>query len=165
MNKLFTLLFTATFYNLLLAQSITAEPASFYGLGEMSSKGHGIFDALGKNAINIFDSTLVNHYNPATYNRLSKGATLYTVSINSRQSWYSNSSAQQFAATPMIEQFTLGFKIRKQMGLSFGLRPFSARGYQINETQFTGLDSIRYNYTGKGAIQDLYLGYSVGLIE
>jgi hypothetical protein len=65
----------------------------------------------------------------------------------------------------MVEQFTLGFKIRNQMGLSFGLRPFSARGYQINETQFTGLDSIRYNYTGKGAIQDLYLGYSVGLIE
>jgi hypothetical protein len=165
MNKLFTLLFTVAFYNFFLAQSITAEPASFYGLGEMSSKGHGIFDALGKNAINYFDSTVVNHYNPATYNRLSKGATLYTVSINSRQSWYSNSSAQQFAATPMVEQFTLGFKIRKQMGLSFGLRPFSARGYQINETQFTGLDSIRYNYTGKGAIQDLYLGYSVGLIE
>lgn len=165
MNKLFTLLFTVAFYNFFLAQSITAEPASFYGLGEMSSKGHGIFDALGKNAINYFDSTVVNHYNPATYNRLSKGATLYTVSINSRQSWYSNSSAQQFAATPMVEQFTLGFKIRKQMGLSFGLRPFSARGYQISEKQFTGLDSIRYNYTGKGAIQDLYLGYSVGLIE
>jgi hypothetical protein len=165
MNKLFALLFTASFCNFFMAQSITAEPASFYGLGEMSSKGHGIFDALGKNAINVFDSTMVNHYNPATYNRLSKGATLYTVSINSRQSWYSNATAQQFAATPMVEQFTLGFKIRKQMGLSFGLRPFSARGYQISQTQFTGLDSIRYNYTGKGAIQDLYAGYSVGLIE
>jgi hypothetical protein len=165
MNKLFALLFSASFCNFFMAQSITAEPASFYGLGEMSSKGHGIFDALGKNAINVFDSSMVNHYNPATYNRLSKGATLYTVSINSRQSWYSNATTQQFAATPMVEQFTLGFKIRKQMGLSFGLRPFSARGYQISQTQFTGLDSIRYNYTGKGAIQDLYLGYSVGLIE
>jgi hypothetical protein len=51
------------------------------------------------------------------------------------------------------------------MGLSFGLRPFSARGYQISETQFTGLDSIRYNYSGKGAVQDLYVGYSFGLIE
>ncbi|MFM7006198.1 MAG: hypothetical protein ACKOWX_02995 [Flavobacteriales bacterium] len=147
------------------AQSITAEPASFYGLGEMSSKGHGIFDALGRNAINVFDSSMVNHYNPASYNRLSKGATLYTVSMHSRQSWYSNASAQQFAATPMVEQFTLGFKIRKQMGMSFGLRPFSARGYQISEKQFTGLDTILYSYSGKGAIQDLYFGYSFGLIE
>ncbi|MEY5000408.1 MAG: hypothetical protein RLZZ211_444 [Bacteroidota bacterium] len=165
MNKLITLLFAASFGFFSMAQSITAEPASFYGLGEMSSKGHGIFDALGKNAINVFDSSMLNHYNPASYNRLSKGATLYTVSIHSRQSWYSNATTQQFAATPMVEQFTLGFKIGKQMGLSFGLRPFSARGYQISEKQFTGLDSIRYNYAGQGAIQDLYAGYSFGLIE
>ena len=160
MHKLFALLLAACSYFTILAQSITAEPASFYGLGEMSAKGHGIFDGLGKNAINVFDSTVLNHYNPATYNRLSKGATLYTVSIHSRQSWYSNATSQQFAATPMVEQFTLGFKIRKQMGLSFGLRPFSARGYEISQTQFTGQDSIRYNYTGNGAIQDLYVGYS-----
>ncbi len=165
MHKLIVLLSSFLTVCNFYSQSITAEPASFYGLGEMSAKGHGIFDALGKNTINVFDSSILNHYNPATYNRLSKGATLYTVSLHSRQSWYSNASTQQFAATPMVEQFTLGFKIRKQMGMSFGLRPFSARGYQIAETIFTGLDSIYYIYNGKGAIQDLYLGYSLGLIE
>lgn len=165
MTKYFPFLFAFFAFLQLRAQAITAEPASFYGLGEMSARGHGIFDALGKNAINVFDSSILNHYNPATYNRLSKGATLYTVSLHSRQSWYSNASAQQFAATPMVEQFTLGFKIRKQMGMSFGLRPFSSRGYQIAENTFTGLDSIAYLYKGKGAIQDLYLGYSFGLIE
>ncbi len=165
MHKIIALISSFLTVLTLFAQSITAEPASFYGLGEMSSKGHGIFDALGRNAINVFDSSMLNHYNPASYNRLSKGATLYTVSIHSRQSWYSNANAQQFAATPMVEQFTLGFKIRKQMGMSFGLRPFSARGYQISEKQFTGLDTIVYSYSGKGAIQDLYFGYSFGLIE
>lgn len=165
MHKIIALISSFLTVLTLFAQSITAEPASFYGLGEMSSKGHGIFDALGRNAINVFDSSMVNHYNPASYNRLSKGATLYTVSIHSRQSWYSNANAQQFAATPMVEQFTLGFKIRKQMGMSFGLRPFSARGYQISEKQYTGLDTIVYSYSGKGAIQDLYFGYSFGLIE
>lgn len=165
MHKIVALLTSLLTILSIHAQSITAEPASFYGLGEMSSKGHGIFDALGRNAINVFDSSMLNHYNPASYNRLSKGATLYTLSLHSRQSWYSNASAQQFAATPMVEQFTLGFKIGKQMGMSFGLRPFSARGYQITEKQFTGLDTIQYNYIGKGAIQDLYFGYSIGLIE
>jgi hypothetical protein len=165
MHKLIFLLSSFYFFLSLCAQSITAEPASFYGLGEMSSKGHGILDALGRNSINVIDSSILNHYNPASYNRLSKGATLYTVSIHSRQSWYSNADASQYAATPMVEQFTLGFKIRKQMGMSFGLRPFSARGYQISEKQFTGLDTIEYAYNGKGAIQDLYFGYSFGLIE
>lgn len=165
MHKIRVLFFICTASFALIAQSITAEPASFYGLGEMSSKGHGILDALGKNTINVFDSSMLNNYNPASYNRLSKGATLYTVSIHSRQSWYGNATSQQFAATPMIEQLNLGFKIGQQMGMSFGLRPFSARGYQISETQFTGLDSIQHTYSGRGAIQDLYLGYSFGIIE
>ncbi|MEN9743845.1 MAG: hypothetical protein RLZZ65_1650 [Bacteroidota bacterium] len=147
------------------AQSITAEPASFYGLGERSARGHGVYDALGKNSINVIDSGILNHTNPATYNRMSKGSTLYTLGLHSRQSWYQSGTASQFNATPMVEEFTLGFKIRKQMGLSFGLRPYSSRGYQISETVYTGLDSIKYNYTGKGAIQDLYLGYSLGIIE
>ncbi|MEN9699419.1 MAG: hypothetical protein RLZZ301_617 [Bacteroidota bacterium] len=165
MNKLLIFISVLALRGLVLAQSITAEPASFYGLGEMSAKGHGVFDALGKNCINVFDSTLVNTYNPASYNRLSKGSTLYSVTLQSRQSWYSNGAQTQFYATPMVEQFTLGFKIKRNMGMAFGLRPFSSRGYHISEKVFTGLDSIQYNYTGKGAIQDLFLGYSFGILE
>jgi hypothetical protein len=165
MNK--QLLFFLCFFCIIkvYGQSITAEPASFYGIGEKSAKGHAVFDALGRNSVSILDSGVLNHYNPASYNRLSKGSTLYTVGFHSRQSWYQSGSLQQFNATPMAEEFSLGFKIRKKMGLAFGLRPYSSRGYQITETVFTGLDSLRYSYTGKGAIQDLFLGYSVGLIE
>jgi hypothetical protein len=165
MNKKLSFIFCFFWILNASAQSITAEPASFYGLGEKSAKGHAVFDALGKNAINVLDSGILNHSNPASYNRMSKGSTLYTLGLHSRQSWYQSGGVKQFNATPMVEEFTLGFKIRKQMGLSFGLRPYSSRGYQISETIFTGLDSLRYIYTGTGAIQDLYLGYSFGIIE
>jgi hypothetical protein len=47
------------------SQSTTNQPASYYGLGESSAQNHGIFDALGKNTINVFDSTILNFYNPA----------------------------------------------------------------------------------------------------
>jgi len=165
MNKFLLFFFSVFSIIEATAQSITAEPASFYGLGEKSTKGHAVYDALGKNAFNVLDSGILNHNNPASYNRLSKGSTLYTLGLHSRQSWYQSGTLTQFNATPMVEEFTLGFKIRKQMGLSFGLRPYSSRGYQITETIYTGLDSLRYNYLGKGAIQDLYLGYSFGIIE
>lgn len=113
----------------------------------------------------MVDSGILNHFNPASYNRLSKGSTLYSLGLHSRQSWYQSAGVEQFNATPMVEEFTLGFKIKQRMGLAFGLRPYSARGYRISETVFTGLDSLRYNYAGKGAIQDLFLGYSFGIIE
>jgi hypothetical protein len=48
--------------------------------------------------------------------------------------------------------------------MAFGLKPYSSRGYQITDKIFTGVDSLEYIYKGSGAIQDLFLGYSYGLV-
>ena len=100
MNKFLLFFFSVFSIIEATAQSITAEPASFYGLGEKSTKGHAVYDALGKNAVNVLDSGILNHNNPASYNRLSKGSTLYTLGLHSRQSWYQSGTLTQFNATP-----------------------------------------------------------------
>jgi hypothetical protein len=146
------------------SQSSTNQPASYYGLGESSAQNHGIFDALGKNTINVFDSTILNFYNPATYNTLSTGNTLYSYGIQTRISNYSEQTKTQIGFAGMIDHIAIGVKIKKNMGLAFGLKPFSARGYQITDKTFTGFDSLEYTYKGSGAIQDLFLGYSYGLV-
>jgi hypothetical protein len=157
----FLLLFLST---LTWSQSTTNEPASFYGLGESSARNHGIFDALGKNTINIFDSTVLNFYNPSTYNTLSKGNTLYSYGIQSRLSSYSEQTKTQVAFSGMLDHIAIGMRIKKQMGFAFGLKPFSSRGYTIIDKSYTGFDSLKYIYKGTGAIQDLFLGYSYGLV-
>ncbi|MEN9987758.1 MAG: hypothetical protein RLZZ585_797 [Bacteroidota bacterium] len=146
------------------SQSTTNQPASYYGLGESSAQNHGIFDALGKNTINVFDSTILNFYNPATYNTLSTGNTLYSYGIQTRISNYSEQSKTQVGFTGMIDHIAIGVRIKKNMGLAFGLKPYSARGYLITDKSFTGFDSLEYTYKGSGAIQDLFLGYSYGLV-
>jgi hypothetical protein len=146
------------------SQSTTNQPASYYGLGESSAQNHGIFDALGKNTINVFDSTILNFYNPATYNTLSTGNTLYSYGIQARISNYSEQSKTQVGFAGMIDHIAIGVRIKKNMGLAFGLKPYSARGYQIIDKTFTGFDSLEYTYKGTGAIQDLFLGYSYGIV-
>ncbi len=146
------------------SQSTTNQPASYYGLGESSAQNHGIFDALGKNTINVFDSTILNFYNPATYNTLSSGNTLYSYGIQARISNYSEQTKTQVGLAGMIDHIAIGVRIKKNMGLAFGLKPYSARGYQITDKTFTGFDSLEYTYKGTGAIQDLFLGYSYGII-
>lgn len=146
------------------SQSTTNQPASYYGLGESSAQNHGIFDALGKNTINVFDSTILNFYNPATYNTLSTGNTLYSYGIQSRISTYSEQAKTQLGFAGMIDHIAIGVKIKKNMGLAFGLKPYSAKGYQIIDKTFTGVDSLEYTYKGSGAIQDLFIGYSYGLV-
>ena len=146
------------------SQSTTNQPASYYGLGESSAQNHGIFDALGKNTINVFDSTILNFYNPATYNTLSTGNTLYSYGIQARISNYSEQTKTQIGFAGMIDHIAIGVRIKKNMGLAFGLKPYSARGYQITDKIFTGFDSLEYTYKGTGAIQDLFLGYSYGIV-
>ena len=158
-NFLFLFVFSQSW-----SQSTTNQPASYYGLGESSAQNHGIFDALGKNTINVFDSTILNFYNPATYNTLSTGNTLYSYGIQARISNYSEQTKTQIGFAGMIDHIAIGVRIKKNMGLAFGLKPYSARGYQITDKIFTGFDSLEYTYKGTGAIQDLFLGYSYGIV-
>ena len=163
MKILFNFLVLFTFFQT-WSQSSTNQPASFYGLGESAAQNHGIFDALGKNTINVFDSTILNFYNPATYNTMSTGNTLYSYGIQTRISNYSEQTKMQIGIAGMVDHIAIGLKIKKNMGMAFGLKPYSSRGYQIIDKTFTGFDSLLYTYKGSGAIQDLFLGYSYGLV-
>ncbi len=163
MKILFNFLVLFTFFQT-WSQSSTNQPASFYGLGESAAQNHGIFDALGKNTINVFDSTILNFYNPASYNTMSTGNTLYSYGIQTRISNYSEQTKTQIGFAGMIDHIAIGLKIKKNMGMAFGLKPYSSRGYQIIDKTFTGFDSLQYTYKGSGAIQDLFLGYSYGLV-
>jgi hypothetical protein len=96
---------------------------------------------------------------------MSSGNTLFSVGIYGRMSryTYNQNSEDQFSA--MADHFALGFKLRKRMGMSFGLKPFSSRGYSFTQKIYTGTDSIKYVYLGQGGIQDLFLGFSYGIIQ
>jgi hypothetical protein len=65
----------------------------------------------------------------------------------------------------MADHFALGFKMKKRMGMAFGLKPFSGRGYSFTQKIYTGTDSLKYVYSGQGGIQDLFLGFSYGIIQ
>jgi len=146
-------------------QSSTKDPISYSGIGEQATGSHSIYNALGKNNFNFFDSTQLNLFNPASYNTLSSGNTLFSLDINARISRYDQGSSSEISGNAMVEHFAIGFKIKKKMGLAFGLRPFSTRGYSFSEKQFTGTDTLEYSYIGSGGIQNLFLGFSYGILN
>lgn len=147
------------------AQSTSTNALSYFGLGERASGNHAIYDALGQNNFNYSDSSQLNFFNPASYSSLSTGNTLFSLGIQSRASQYSLNGNMENKLNAMVDHFALGFKMKQRMGLSFGLKPFSSRGYSFSQKISTGVDSIQYNYIGTGGIQDFYLGFSYGIIQ
>jgi hypothetical protein len=164
MRHTLSILFTAVLTGI-YGQSSTKDPISYAGVGEQAMGSHSIYNALGKNNFNFFDSTQLNFFNPASYSTLSSGNTLFSLDVTSRLSKFNQGSTSELSSTALVEHFAIGFKMKNRMGLAFGLRPYSTRGYSFSEKQFTGTDTIEYTYLGTGGIQKLFLGFSYGIIN
>lgn len=145
--------------NVSFAQVTTTHPLSSYGIGETNTGSNAITSALGNVNSVWIDSTNVNFFNPSSYSRLSKGNTLMSLGIESRFSFYEQQGVSEFRTATLIDHFSLAFKTTKRSGLAFGLKPYASMGYEFSQSLFTGLDSIRYTYSGNGNIQDAFLGF------
>ena len=146
------------------SQNLTTHPLSNIGIGEFGQNSHAIYDCLGRGYDAFADSSQLNYFNPASYSNLSTGNTLLSLGINARISNYTQGSSSTVEPSAMVDHFALGFKIMKRMGLAFGLTPFSKKGYEITERIFTGVDSLKYTYSGNGTVNNLFMGFSYSFI-
>jgi hypothetical protein len=144
-------------------QSITNNPLSYYGIGEQSLGSNAIYNALGQNTISYFDSSQLNIFNPASYSSLSSGNTLVSLGIDFRRSQFSEQGNSISKLAIMPDHFAMGFKISKLMGLAFGIKPYSRRGYEIIE--YDSVNSLTNKYEGTGGIRTFFLGSSIRLIN
>ncbi|MEN9302246.1 MAG: hypothetical protein RL264_675 [Bacteroidota bacterium] len=164
MRNFLSLLFSFTIL-LSWSQSSINDPKSYYGIGESGGTSHSIYSALGRNTINYYDSTQLNYFNPASYSSLSSGNTILSFEIQNRVSQFQSGGVSEYASAFNLESLAIGFKMKKRMGMAFGLRPFSTRGYSFSEGINTGTDSLQYSYNGTGGIQNFFVGYSYKLIH
>ena len=151
--------------SVLSAQVTNQSPFSSYGFGEKGGLDHATFTGLGNNTLTYFDSTVLNMYNPSTYNTLGKGQPLFSLGLTSRLSFMSENGAKKFATTAFIEHFAMAFTLKKHFGLAFGLKPFARKGYFIEERVAIGSDSLKYTYLGTGGPNQVFLGFSSNLLK
>lgn len=155
MRSFISILFSIFFSNL-FTQSITQNPLSYFGIGEQNFGSNAIYDALGRNSVNYYDSSQLNIFNPASYSSMSSGNTLLTVGLNGRLSKFSELNNDALRIAIMPDQFALGFKLSKQIGAAFGLKPYSIRGYDI--TEYDSINLLINKYEGSGGTQAFFLG-------
>lgn len=144
-----------------ISQNTSNSPYSSFGLGEHGGMDHAVFSALGNSTITMIDSTVLNFYNPSSYSSLSKGQPIFSFGISSRLSNYSENGVSSFGNITSIQHFAIAFPFAKRFGLAFGLKPYSRRGYEFSSRNAVGEDSLYYNYSGSGGINEAFLGASV----
>jgi len=147
------------------AAQLTSSPWSERGIGDRPFADHGYFSGIGNCSVSAYDSTILNFYNPSTYNYLSKGMPLYSIALNARYTGTSYNGNKDWNLSVVPDHFVMGFGLKKYFGIAFGLKPFTRMGYEITERTKVGTDSMKYVYKGKGGGQEFFAGFSTDLIR
>jgi hypothetical protein len=168
--RLFFTAFFALFFSFFVyAQTSTSSPYSRFGVGRLENTGYASNMAMGGCYTAYQNDTLIplfiNQGNPASYatNRIT------TFEIGGRASntnFTSTSDGSVKKVNSGFNYISLAVPIKRNMGLAFGLLPFSNVGY--NSSTYANVDSVgqvQYNYQGKGGINQAFLGFGIRPFE
>lgn len=150
-------IFMATFS---WAQDNTSSPYSYYGLGEIKFKGTQDTRAMGDLNI-VGDSIRLNLMNPASYSRLK--LTTFAIGGTSNFNNLKTTADSEKAQRTTLDYLAIGLPLGN-FGVSFGLTPLTAVGYQ-NQNNSTDINNIeRTNlFSGEGNINRVFIGTSYSI--
>ena len=166
--KIFFFAFFLFVSTLIFAQNNS--PYSRYGLGDLSPSTNINTRAMGGISAAYADPLSVNFDNPASYSqfqvrqaqrtkKVEQGRVVLDVGINlDNRTLIEPNTTNKFTSSDLLFSYMqLGLPIRKNWGMSFGLRPLSRISYMINRNErlydpATGLsiDSAITQYKGNG---------------
>jgi hypothetical protein len=160
-KKIFSFVFILIF-SVSWSQDNTASPYSYYGLGEIKFKGTHDVRAMG--GVSIFnDSIQLNIVNPASFSKLK--STAFTIGATTSKTNFKTIVENEKAQRTSIDYLAVGFPYGK-FGFTFGIMPYSAVGYKIENTTTEDDNSERNRQNfGNGNINKIYVGAAYNLTK
>jgi len=158
---LFTAMATASF-----AQSGTNSPYSQYGLGMLSDQSGSFNRGMNGLAYGLREHNQVNYMNPASYSVVDSLSFIFDAGVGLQLTNFEEGGKKVNAKTANFEYVVASFRAAKNVGVSFGLIPYSNVGYTYsnsrNVNEFPSTDSQNATYTntyhGEGGLHQVYLG-------
>jgi hypothetical protein len=158
------LAFLLLFVSELHSQNLTFSPYSRYGIGEVNQRVNAHIMGAGGAFIALQPDTLMpillNQSNPAALAHI-RLATL-DVGLQAELHRFITTSANIQKRTVNFNYGMIGFPIRNNGGLAFGITPLSASGYNLEtQTEAPGVGNVTYLYAGQGGVNKAFVGYGV----
>jgi hypothetical protein len=145
------------------SQENSASPYSYYGIGDQKFKGTVENRAMGGLGVQA-DSIHLNLQNPASYNALRM--TTFTIGAGNTGTTFKTSSQESKANRTSLDYLAVALPFKK-IGFAFGLMPYTAVGYRIQNTAVDPADGITRDrrFTGKGGLNRAFIGASYNIFK
>lgn len=146
----------------LYAQNGSVSPYSYFGIGEIQSKGTMENQMMG--GIGMFaDSIHINLKNPAAYSKLGVqfgedfGITTYTIGLSHKELSLKNNVESQSNSVTNLEYLSIAMVLNKGFGIGFGLMPYSSVGYNmVSESNNSNNALVTNQFSGEGGLNKVY---------
>jgi hypothetical protein len=146
------------------AQSTTSSPYSQYGLGIISGSQLPQNKSLAGLSAGLRNPTAyssLNISNPASYSAIR--ITTFDIGLFLGNTGISKGNVNETAFDASLNHLAFGIPVNKKSALSFGLLPYSSKGYNFSQPANIGGNVKSNVYSGDGGISKAYLGYGIKL--
>lgn len=142
------------------AQANVDSPYSLFGIGQVRNKTmNARLKGMGGVANAMFDKTMVNAENPASYAMIDTLAFLFDAGMYAKSSTFSTSSLSETATSVSFDYMALGFSLTNWWKMAAGIQPYTSVGYNI-VTSFhdDNLGNYSQYFQGEGGLNQVFWG-------
>lgn len=168
--------------NAMNAQSATSSPYSMYGLGLVADQSQSFSRGMNGVGLAFRDNNAVNTLNPASYSAVDSITFVFDMGMSLQNTNYKEKNIKKNGKNASIEYAVGLFRLVKNVGMSFGILPYTNVGYTFSSN--SKLDSYAtlpatntvtthtQTFTGSGGLHEIFIGagwqtpikgFSVGL--
>ncbi|MFD2161849.1 hypothetical protein ACFSJU_05550 [Paradesertivirga mongoliensis] len=142
------------------SQSTTSSPYSQYGIGNLNGSQLPQNRSMGGISAGLRKPSLYNNINlanPASYSAIR--ITTFDIGVFGSQTNLSKGEISEKTFDASLNHLVFGIPVTKTSALSFGLVPYSSKGYNFTDDGFVNAEPVNYVYSANGGISKAYLGY------
>ena len=137
-------------------------PYGRYGYGLLSKPALGATESMGGISYGIRRGANINPGNPASYSAADSLNFTMEMGISGQYSKLSDGVNNQTFQNGNFDYLAFQFPVLKNIGMSFGILPYSKVGYEFGRDQILDDISYRETYYGSGGLSKIYggIGYA-----
>lgn len=155
-KKLLLIAFMACAVGVVNAQ--TDSPYSRYGYGILKDQAVGPSKGMGGIGYGLRNSNSANPMNPSSYSRVDSMTFLFDIGVTYRHGKFSDEVNSETKPGGGLDYITILVPLKRGLGLSFGVLPYSSIGYKFGNTEEDGSLSYTNSFSGTGGLNQVYAG-------
>ena len=150
------------------AQNNTISPYSKYGIGLYEQAGYGRNISMGGTGIGLRSANNVNNINPASYASIDSTMVLLDIGLHLDYEHIETHLDSGDKLNGNISYFSLTMAPNNNLGISFGISPYTSVGYTVQSTEYVaggGQDKYLSHVEGIGGLTRVYAGFGANLLK